>query len=225
MTPQSKSKMTRINNRFPVAREGIPFIFIGGLITLVGYLFGLRVLPGVTALFTLFSLYFFRDPERHRRTDQKEVLAPADGKVIKIQSFEDDHNLLGEPAVKVSIFMSVFNVHVNRNPVSGKVIAIRYHPGRFLSANLDKSSTENENNAITLETSDGKRLVNVQIAGLIARRIACWIEEKDHVVAGDRFGLIRFGSRLDVYLPLDSQINVRHRQKVRAGLTTLGYLP
>ena len=179
----------------------------------------------MTALFTLFSIYFFRDPERHRRTDEKEVLAPADGRVIKIQTFEDDNNLLGEPAVSVSIFMSLFNVHVNRNPVSGKVMSIRYHPGRFFSANLDKSSSENENNAVMVETSDGKRLVTVQIAGLIARRIACWIEERDRVTAGDRFGLIRFGSRLDVYLPLDSQIKVKHRQKVRAGLTTLGYLP
>lgn len=217
--------MTKINNRFPVAREGIPFIFVGGLVTLLGHFFGLRILPGMTALFTLFSIYFFRDPERHRRADEKEVLAPADGKVIKIQTFEDDNNLLGEPAVKVSIFMSLFNVHVNRNPASGKVMAIRYHPGRFFSANLDKSSSENENNAVTVETSDGKRLVTVQIAGLIARRIACWIEERDRVTAGDRFGLIRFGSRLDVYLPLDSQIKVKHGQKVRAGLTTLGYLP
>ena len=120
--------------------------------------------------------------------------------------------------------MSVFNVHVNRAPVGGAVRAIRYKPGKFFSANLDKASQYNENNSITIELPDLRKVVIIQIAGFIARRIACWVAEGDRVLAGQRFGLIRFGSRVEVYLPSDTQIAVQKNQKVKAGETVLGYL-
>ena len=120
--------------------------------------------------------------------------------------------------------MSVFNVHVNRVPMDGKIINIKYNPGDFFSANLDKASEQNENNQITLETNDGRNIVFVQIAGLIARRIVCWIRQKDLVQSGQRFGLIRFGSRLDLYLPSNSRIVVQQKTKVKAGETIMGYL-
>ncbi len=225
MMTQSKLERTRIHNRLPVAREGLPFILTGCFVTLILFLLGLLILPVITALLTLFTLYFFRDPDREIPAQERAVLSPADGKVVELRKFEDDVNPLGEPALRVSIFMSVFNVHVNRIPTNGKILGVSYHPGKFLSANLDKASAENENNKILLETDDGKKLMTVQIAGLIARRIVCWIRENDLVIAGNRFGLIRFGSRLDVYLPYDSQITVQLNQKVRAGESRLGFLP
>ena len=225
MMTQSKLERTRIHNRLPVAREGLPFILTGCFVTLILFLLGLLILPVITALLTLFTLYFFRDPDREIPAQERAVLSPADGKVVELRKFEDNVNPLGESALRVSIFMSVFNVHVNRIPISGKITGISYHPGKFLSANLDKASAENENNKILLETDDGKKLMTVQIAGLIARRIVCWIRENDLVIAGNRFGLIRFGSRLDVYLPYDSQITVQLNQKVRAGESRLGFLP
>jgi phosphatidylserine decarboxylase len=220
----SKLEKTRINNRLPVAREGIPFIVVGSLITLFLFYMGLLILPVLTGLLSLFTIYFFRDPERGTEVRDNAVLAPADGRIIDIRDLMGENNIYGAPAVKVSIFMSVFSVHVNRIPVSGRISRITYHPGKFFSANLDKASTENENNRITLETRDGRMLMTVQIAGLIARRIACWVREGNQVTAGKRFGLIRFGSRLDVYLPDNSQIIARVHQKVRAGETVLGYL-
>jgi phosphatidylserine decarboxylase len=127
--------------------------------------------------------------------------------------------------VKVSVFMSLFNVHVNRIPARGRIKKISYRAGAFLAANLDKASEKNEQNTLFLETQDGKTVVFVQIAGLIARRIACWVREGDEVQAGQRFGLIRFGSRVDLYLPEGSRVVVQPGHHVKAGITTLGYLP
>lgn len=220
----STLESTRINNRLPFAREGFPFIFIGIFFTFLCLYFGLVVLTVVAGLLSLFIMYFFRDPTRDNDIPEKTVLTPADGKVLDVRYLKDDNNPLGEPAVKVSIFMSLFNVHVNRVPISGKILEIIYHPGKFFSAPLDKASEQNENNLVALQTADGRKIVFVQIAGLIARRIVCWIKEGDHVRAGQRFGLIRFGSRLDVYLPDDTRITVKHRHKVKAGKTILGYL-
>lgn len=224
MKAQANLEKTRIYNRWPVAREGIPFIAVGFFFTLFFYLLNLPILFAVLAALTLFTACFFRDPDRKAEFTGKAFLAPADGRIVEITKYEDSHNPLGEPAVKVSIFMSIFNVHVNRIPVSGRVTEITYHPGKFFSANLDKASRENERKSIIIETEDERRLMTIQIAGLIARRIACWIKEGDPVIAGNRFGLIRFGSRLDTYVPYDSQINVQLRERVRAGQTILGYL-
>ena len=152
------------------------------------------------------------------------MLTPADGRIIQIQHIDDVNNPLGEPAVEISIFMSVFNVHVNRIPIEGTIKDITYNPGKFFSAHLDKAAEQNENNRITLQTSTSRKIVFIQIAGLIARRIVCWVKAADHMQAGQRFGLIRFGSRLDVYLPSDTQVMCQLRQKVSAGKTIIGYL-
>lgn len=198
-------------------------MLVGAAITiLLAYLhFSLAaILAGVL---TLFTAYFFRDPERNIPGEPNAVLTPADGKVLKIEKLQSHNNPLGRRALKISIFMSVFNVHVNRIPAGGYISRIVYRPGKFFSANRDKASAYNENNSITLETSDARRIVLVQIAGFVARRIVCWIKEGDKLEAGQRLGLIRFGSRVDVYLPFDTQVAARPGQKVRAGQTVIGY--
>jgi phosphatidylserine decarboxylase len=217
---------SRINNTWPVAKEGVPFIVVGSGLTILlaclGHFF-VSMLLGVVALFIIF---FFRDPERrYDPGEEGAVLTPADGTILEVIHLNGKDNPIGRSAVKVSIFMSIFNVHVNRVPIGGIIEAIAYHPGEFFSANLDKASNENESNVITLKTGHAERIAFVQIAGLIARRIACWIEKGDHVTRGQRFGLIRFGSRLEVYLPGESRIAVQVRQKVKAGITAIGYLP
>jgi phosphatidylserine decarboxylase len=220
----SDTEKTRINNRLPVAREGLPFIALGLFITVLFTLLGLETLALLAGLLTFFVIYFFRDPARRSQVSDKTVLTPADGTILRVQHFEDDDNPLGEPTVKISVFMSLFNVHVNRVPIVGKVSEIVYQPGKFFSAYLDKASEKNEKNLIALQTGDGRKIVFVQIAGLIARRIVCWIKEGDHVKTGQRFGLIRFGSRLDIYLPKDTRVTVQPRDKVKAGETVLGHL-
>jgi len=215
---------SHIENKWPLAKDGIPFVLMGGVLTLILFYLGLVFATIVAGGPTLFVSFFFRDPDRETDAEPKAVLTPADGKILEIKRIEDADNPLGEPAVKVSIFMSIFNVHVNRIPVRGTIRKITYHPGKFFSANLDKASKLNESNRIDLDTPDSHRVVVIQIAGLIARRIACWIKEEDHVNAAQRFGLIRFGSRLEVCLPADSRIIVELNQKVKAGETILGYL-
>jgi len=222
--PFSKKEDTRINNRLPVAREGLPFITVWGSMTCIFLYFGLLFLGIFSGILSLFTIYFFRDPTRENQAHEKTVLTPADGKILGIQHLRDNNNPLGKPAIKISIFMSIFNVHVNRIPTAGKILKIIYHPGKFFSANMDKASEQNENNRIFLKTNDGREIVFVQIAGLIARRIVCWIKEGAEVQAGQRFGLIRFGSRLDVYLPFDTKLLIQPKKKVKAGKTILGYL-
>ena len=195
------------------------------LIALLFLLLGLSSLMIVAGALTLFVLYFFRDPDREAGAEQKAVLTPADGKVLGVWNLERGDNPLETRAVKVSVFMSLFNVHVNRIPARGRISKISYRPGAFFAANLDKASEKNEQNAVFLETQDGRKIVCVQIAGLIARRIACWIREGDEVQAGQRFGLIRFGSRVDVYLPEGSRVVVQPGHNVKAGKTILGCLP
>lgn len=181
-------------------------------------------LSATALLLTLFIMYFFRDPDRKSQVPQEAILSPADGKIIDVRAVRSDENPLQVPAIKISIFMSVFDVHVNRIPVDGTVTRISYHPGRFFAANLDKASSDNESNRILLETRDGRKILVIQIAGLIARRIACWVEETDAVRAGQRFGLIRFGSRVEVFAPEPTRTAVKTGQRVRAGQTILGYL-
>ena len=211
-------------SRLPVAFEGLPFILVGGIITALFFYGGLLFAAIPMGIMSLFTLFFFRDPERRIGTQANAVLTPADGKILNISHLKDSNNPLGEPGVKVSIFMSIFNVHVNRVPIGGRVSEIVYTPGQFFSANLDKASEKNENNRIILETDRGRKIVFVQIAGLIARRIVCWINEQDYVKAGQKCGLIRFGSRVDIYIPDDSRIIIQPREKVKAGETIIGYL-
>jgi phosphatidylserine decarboxylase len=193
--------------------------------TLLFLFLGLGSLATVAGALTLFVLYFFRDPERKGEVQEKAVLTPADGRVLGVWTLGSGENPLGMSAVKASVFMSLFNVHVNRIPARGRITKISYRPGTFFAANLDKASEKNEQNAVFLETHDGRKIVFVQIAGLIARRIACWVREGEEVQAGQRFGLIRFGSRVDVYLPEGSRVVVQPGHKVKAGKTILGYLP
>lgn len=215
---------SRINNTWPFAREGIPFIAVSAGATLLCSYLGLLFLSVFAGSICIFIIFFFRDPDRKKVADYKAVLAPADGTIVEVQHIKSDDNHLGQPAIKVSIFMSVFNVHVNRAPAGSTIKKITYHAGNFFSANLDKASKYNENNRIILQTPDSRTIVLIQIAGLIARRISCWVKEGEQVNAGQRFGLIRFGSRVELYLPGDSQVLAQLRQKVRAGETIIGYL-
>jgi phosphatidylserine decarboxylase len=214
-------KKSRIHNRLPLAYEGFPFVLIAlGLTVLFAYL-GTMVLAFLLGVITLFVFFFFRDPERRNTSHAGEVLAPADGKVIEVTQGVSP---LGEPAIKISIFMSIFNVHVNRISRGGTVRDVRYQSGKFFAADLDKASAQNERNIVAISTPESETIVIVQIAGLIARRIACWIDKGDEVVTGQRFGLIRFGSRLEVYLPEGARTLVSEGQKVRAGQTVIGEL-
>lgn len=207
-----------------IAREGYPFIIFFLIITVFIAFLGICWLFILSALISFFTIWFFRNPERYFQEDEKVVISPADGKVIKVENVKMNGEIAGQ-FKKISIFMNVFNVHVNRVPYSGKIEAINYHEGKFVSANLDKASSDNERNAIRIHTDDNCSIWVVQIAGLIARRIVCWAKVGDMVKKGERFGLIRFGSRVDVYLPDDSRITVQIGQKVKAGETYLGYLP
>lgn len=206
-----------------VAREGWPFLAISIVAALaVGGLAGWGwSLP--LWLWTLFVLQFFRDPARPIPGGAKDVLSPADGRIVAIQKTRDPY--VDREALKISVFMNVFNVHSNRSPVDGEVKGRWYHPGSFLNAALDKASLENERNAIWLRTPDGQDVTSVQVAGLIARRILCYVNEGDALARGQRYGFIRFGSRVDVYLPPDSRPIVGLGDTVSASATILAELP
>jgi phosphatidylserine decarboxylase len=206
-----------------IVSEGIPFIVVMAGATLIAFLSGFAWIAFLFFLLTLFVGWFFRNPERTMPENPLQLISPADGKVIRIEEVASDNNADCRLR-KVSIFMNVFNVHVNRIPCSGEVVFIRYKPGKFLSANLDKASALNERNAVLIRREDGREVMTVQIAGLIARRIVCWLKEGMKVKKGERFGLIRFGSRVELYLPLDSTLLVKLGDKVRAGETPIGEL-
>lgn len=214
----------KIDNKLPIAWEGIPFILIGIGLTYAFLILDLLVLAIPLGVLTLFIIFFFRDPQRNLVNSEKAVLTPADGKIIAIEKLTNGDNRFKDTAIKLSIFMSLFNAHINRIPIGGRISQLTYHPGKFFSANLDKASLYNENNIVMLETDKREKILLVQVAGLIARRIVCWVKAGDYVRAGQRFGLIRFGSRLEVYLPPDSTITVRKGEKVKAGQTVIGYL-
>jgi phosphatidylserine decarboxylase len=183
---------------------------------------GLTTLTLIGLIITLCICGFFRDPDRIIPDAESVIVSPADGKVI-LTGLTDDTPFFSGQTMKISIFMSVFNVHVNRIPYDGRVKKIDYHPGKFFSANLDKASLENEHNAVFIEMDNARPLCVVQVAGLIARRIICRIQPGDHVIRGQRFGLICFGSRLDVYLPPDIKLRVAPGDKVKAGTSILGH--
>ncbi|NGZ06439.1 MAG: phosphatidylserine decarboxylase family protein [Magnetococcales bacterium] len=209
--------------RSPVAKEGLPFIGIFVLVAMIGTaLLPYVVLHAVLWILALWCVWFFRDPERQTPTGDGLVIAPADGRVVAIE--ETTAPLSGEPARKFSIFMNVFSVHVNRFPIPGQVVQVAYHPGKFLNAALDKASVENERMEVLAETSQGVRIAFVQVAGLVARRIVCHLKPGDTLTAGQRFGLIRFGSRVDVYLPLSARIEPALGEQTRAGETVIARL-
>ncbi len=207
---------------FPIASAGYVMIIGAAFATVVLALLGLTTLTLVGLIVTFCICGFFRDPDRIIPDAKSVIVSPADGKVI-ITELTDDTPFFSGQTMKISIFMSVFNVHVNRIPYDGRVKKIDYHPGKFFSANLDKASLENEHNAVFIEMDNAKPLCVVQVAGLIARRIICRIQPGDHVIRGQRFGLICFGSRLDVYLPPDIKLEVAPGDKVKAGTSILGH--
>jgi phosphatidylserine decarboxylase len=201
-----------------VAREGWPFLAAAVAVALaVTFLGGWWSLPFWLA--ALFVLQFFRDPPREAPDDRDAVLAPADGRVVSVEKARDPY--LSRDALKVSVFMNICNVHSNRSPVDGRVEQVHYHPGRFLNAALDKASLENERNAVLIKTRDGTEVTCVQIAGLIARRILCYARPNDTLSRGQRFGFIRFGSRVDVYLPVSARAAVSVGDKVYAGFSVI----
>ena len=218
-----------MENNGIIAREGYPFIaYSAGLTAMLvvsSAMLGSVVLAfpaAVSLLLTVFVISFFRNPERTPGGDERSVIAPADGTVIVAETVPESP--LGGEALKISIFMSVFNVHVNRAPLDGRVVAIDYHRGRFLDARDGRASSENERNSVVLETPSGARIAFVQIAGLIARRIISYPRVGDMLTRGARYGLIRFGSRVDVYLPVGVVPLVRLGDTTRSGETILGRL-
>jgi len=204
-----------------IAREGWPFLAAATVAAVVAtWLVGWWSAP--LWLAALFVLQFFRDPAREVPGDARTVVSPADGRVIAVGRARDPY--LERNAIKVSVFMNVFNVHSNRSPVGGRVQKRWYRPGRFLNAALDKASTDNERNALWLRTADGADVTCVQIAGLIARRILCYVGEGDSLARGQRFGFIRFGSRVDIYLPEDAKVVAALGDKVYASSSVIATL-
>ena len=202
-----------------IAREGwlhivIAFAAALGATILVGWLWAIPLW-----VIAFFVLQFFRDPPREIPTNQNAILAPADGRIVAVEMTHDPY--LERDAVKISVFMNVFNVHSNRSPVDGEVRDKWYFPGKFINADLPKASLENERNALWIKADNGADVTCVQVAGLIAKRILCHVSPGDHLARGQRFGFIRFGSRVDVYLPLNTKINVNIGDKVSATLTIL----
>jgi len=205
--------------------EGHRWVFGLAVATVIFLLLGWGWLWKLCLLFGIFCGAFFRDPERFAPKKAGSLVSPADGRVLSITETAAPEAAEMGDSIKVSIFMSIFNVHVNRVPVAGRIVGIFYRPGKFFSANLDKAAEENERNLIVMDDEQGRRLAFVQIAGLIARRIVCFVEPGDEVVKGQRCGLIRFGSRVDLYLPQETEIDVSVGQHVKAGETIVGYLP
>lgn len=208
-----------------IAPEGVPLL-VGGaaLAALLGFVWPATLSAAVPGgLLTLFIGWFFRNPDRSPPSLPGAVIAPADGKIVYAGE-SPAGRYSGEPGKRVSIFMSLLDVHVNRAPVSGSVASVRYHRGRFLAANVEKASLANEQNGVAIETPEGRRVVYVQIAGFVARRIVCDLAPGDVVRRGQRVGMIRFGSRVDVYLPASASLMVRNGDRVRAGESVVGVL-
>ncbi|MCH1388131.1 MAG: phosphatidylserine decarboxylase [Rhodobacteraceae bacterium] len=209
----------------PMHPEGRKFVAIFAAITLVLFLLW-EPLGWVGVGLTVWVYYFFRDPERVVPIQEGIMVSPADGIVSLLEPAVPPSELgLGsEPMTRVSVFMSVFNCHVNRIPAAGRITTVAYHHGKFLNASLDKASEQNERNGITVELRDGRQYGVVQIAGLVARRIMCWSKEGSDMQRGERFGLIRFGSRLDIYLPSGTEPTVQIGQTMIAGETIIARL-
>ena len=211
------------NEKAPIAIEGYPFIAAAVAVAVIFFLLSWSIPALIGLAITLFILFFFRNPKRTIPPDENMILAPADGVVI-YQGIVTE-KLLNREMTKISIFMSVFNVHVNRAPLTGKVVDRFYTKGKFLDVRDARSTFENEQSGLVMEKADGVQIVVVQVAGLIARRIVCYPAIGEMLRRGQIYGLIRFGSRLDVYLPTEVDVKVTMGQKTVAGETVLGILP
>ena len=205
-----------------IAREGWLFVAIGLGVAIAATLYAGWAWAALTWVIALFVLQFFRDPPREIPSDPSAVLSPADGRVVTVERAEDP--FLTRDALKFSVFMNVFNVHSNRSPVDGEVRDVWYHAGKFVNAAMSKASVENERNALWIRMADGADVTCVQVAGLIARRILCYVKSADRLTRGQRFGFIRFGSRVDLYLPLSAVPKVSVGDKVYAASTVLAQL-
>lgn len=205
-----------------IACEGWP-ILAGALIAvIVSWMLDLGIITFLFFVFLVFAFQFFRDPAREAPEDPRAVVSPVDGRVCKVEKCTNPET--GEDAVKVSIFMNVFNVHSQKSPVAGVVEKVTYTPGLFVNADLDKASTENERNAVTVRMADGRRITFIQVAGLVARRIICYATIGQELARGERYGFIRFGSRVDVYLPADAEIVAQIGDKMTGVSSTIARL-
>jgi phosphatidylserine decarboxylase len=213
------------SNNYPhpiIAREGWPFIAIGAVVAIGLSVLGYWIFAAIAWVLLVFVVQFFRDPARTSPDGVEAVLAPADGRVVLVGKARDPY--LDRDALKISVFMNVFNVHSNRSPVDGKVVNRWYHPGSFVNAALDKASLENERNALHIRTAEGHDVTCVQIAGLVARRILCYVEPGADLHRGQRYGFIRFGSRVDVYLDPTAKPRVAVGDVASAAVTILAEL-
>ncbi|HKQ34268.1 MAG TPA: phosphatidylserine decarboxylase family protein [Nitrospiraceae bacterium] len=208
----------------PFAKEGIPFIGAAVGVTLLAGWLGWVIATVGGAILTLFVAWFFRNPSRVIPQGPRLVLASGDGKVIAIEE-EFESRFIKDRSIRVSIFLNVFDVHINRVPCEGIIEDVQYQPGLFLVASKPDATLRNEQNALMIKTVRGPKVLCVQVAGLIARRIVCWVSPKDRAVLGERFGLIRFGSRMDTFLPIGTAIKVAVGDRVKGGETILGELP
>jgi phosphatidylserine decarboxylase len=208
----------------PVVREGLPFVAATGAAAAVATAAGWVWLGACLGGVTFFTAWFFRNPKRTVPVVNGAVVSPGDGRVIAIEE-EFEQRYLKEKSTRVSIFLNVFNVHVNRIPCSGIVEAVAYQPGRFVAANRPDATLKNEQNALMIRTVEGAKVLCVQVAGLIARRIVCWASPGERVQRGDRYGLIRFGSRMDMFLPTSAKLQVKVGEHVKGGETILALLP
>ncbi len=214
-----------------IAREGL-YVILAGVILTVGLVLTASrwdskiafVLSLIFGVLTIFTVFFFRDPNRNVSPQPGLLVAPADGRVIAIENLTENP-YVGGPAKKVSIFLSIFDVHVNRVPASGRIDYVAYNPGKFFAAFQDKASHLNEQTEIGMVTSQGYKIIFKQIAGLIARRIVCNLAEGDEVAVGERFGIIKFGSRAELIVPSASDITASVGEHVTAGESVIGYLP
>jgi phosphatidylserine decarboxylase len=210
------------NYGIPVAAEGWPFILPLAAVTVLCFVFGWKNTGYVSLALTLFVLFFFRDPERVVPEGKGVVVSPADGKVIVIKDiYEPDY--LKQEVKQISIFLSVFNVHVNRAPIGGSIETVKYNPGKFLVASVDKASLDNEQTSMVIFDGKNKVLVK-QIAGLIARRIVCYAKPGDTIKTGERYGLIRFGSRVDLFLPKDTELMVKVGDRIKGSRDVIGVM-
>ncbi len=208
---------------FPIARPGLFYICGACAVTAMLFFMGWTWLAWPALFITCFVCWFFRDPDRDIPKNKDVIVSPADGKILLVET-HDKNSFIEGNCIKVSIFMNVFNVHVNRVPAAGEIIKTEYYPGKFFNASFDKSSEDNERNTLVIKTAKGKLYAVVQIAGLIARRIICRVGRGDYLTTGDRYGMICFGSRLDIYLPVSADIIVAPGEKVKAGSSVIGYM-
>ncbi|HEU4685848.1 MAG TPA: phosphatidylserine decarboxylase family protein [Nitrospira sp.] len=207
----------------PFAKEGIPFIGAAAGATLLAGSVGWTAVATVTGLTTLFVSWFFRNPSRVIPPGPNLIVAPGDGKVIAIEE-EFEPRYLKDRSIRLTIFLNVFDVHINRMPCDGIVEDVQYQPGLFMVASNPDATIKNEQNALMIRAAQGAKVLCVQVAGLIARRIVCWVAPKERAVRGERFGLIRFGSRMDTFVPIGSLIRVSVGDRVKGGETILGEL-